>query len=338
MDLKNAFLQTSAGQELSEYQLKLLQRNGIESLSDFFETDEQKLHELLAISLESVKELKKQLVVLMASNCAEPHVPDINYGTGMEELDKLLETVEQHFKPGRVWEICGATGVGKTQFLYTLILNFVWKHDQQALFVDTKRDFSSKRLKDMLFARQMDQATCERALGAIRVSEAGTPRDLIDLLQALYQQLQAKQPEAQRTKLLVIDSLPACFFGIRGKAMWRLLQSLLTELACGIRRLAALGMAVVVGNLSFYDIDEEKCNENGEDERLSPTHLEPMLGTYWGSVCTLRLSLELPVTVVAENDDDYSQDDGIRLLNVIKNTYGPVGDTCLLRITEPGLV
>jgi len=57
-----------------------------------------------------------------------------------------------------------------------------------------------------------------------------------------------------------------------------------------------------------------------------------MLGAYWSSVCTLRLSLELPV------DEDFTrQDDGLRLMHVISNTYGPDGDHCLLRITEAGV-
>jgi len=37
-------------------------------------------------------------------------------------------------------------------------------------------------------------------------------------------------------------------------------------------------------------------------------------------------------------DEDFTrQDDGLRLMHVISNTYGPDGDHCLLRITEAGV-
>lgn len=164
--------------------------------------------------------------------------------------------MEHQFKPGRVWEICGPTGVGKTQLMYTLLLNFVWKHDLQALFIDLKKDFSSKRIGDMLAARKTDRDSCERVLKAIRVAEASTSRELIDMLNNFYQQLAKRNTDAQRTKLVVIDSLPACFFSFRGKKMAMLRKSLITELACSIRKLSVHGIALVVGNMSFFQKEE----------------------------------------------------------------------------------
>lgn len=179
----------------------------------------------------------------------------INYRI-LLRLDKLLVSVEQQFKPGRVWEICGPTGVGKTQLMYTLMVNFVWKHDLQALFIDLKRDFSGKRIGDMLAARETDSGSCERVLKAIRVAEATTSRELIDILQNFYQQLAARNKDAQRTKLVVIDSLPECFYSFRGKKMAMLRKSLITELACCIRKLSVHGIAFVVGNMSFFQKEE----------------------------------------------------------------------------------
>ncbi|KAH8319681.1 hypothetical protein KR074_003520 [Drosophila pseudoananassae] len=348
MDLKNEILRTKTGKQLSEYQLNLLSKNGIETLGEFYEEDEEKLKELLAIKKETLRELKSEMALLTNPFNEEP-IPDINYGTGLEELDKLLVSVEQQFKPGRVWEICGQTGVGKTQLMYTLILNFVWKHNLQALFIDLKRDFSSKRITDMLAARKTDRDTSERVLKSIRVAEASTCRELLDLLQNFYQQLAAGNGDAQRTKLVVIDSLPACFYAFRGKKMTMLRKSLLTELACSIRKLSVHGIAFVVGNVSFFQKEEETVIDDGEEddgrseEAPSKRQLEPMLGDYWSSVCTLRLSLEMPIESYDEEGSDRtnrttSQDDGIRLVNLITNTYGPVGETCLLQITEAGVV
>jgi len=84
MDLQLMILQTSTGKMLSEYQLNLLSKNNIESLIDFYEADEKKLHELLLINVESVRKLRKELSML-------PKAPDevsaleVEYGTGIEE-------------------------------------------------------------------------------------------------------------------------------------------------------------------------------------------------------------------------------------------------------------
>ncbi|XP_016971232.2 DNA repair protein RAD51 homolog 4 [Drosophila rhopaloa] len=337
MDLQLKVLQTPTGKQLSEYQLNLLTKNKIGSVLDFYEADEEKLRDMLAIKVESVRDLKKELS-LLPNDSVEDTTPEVEYGTGMEELDKLLDSVGQPFKQGRVWELSGQTGVGKTQLVHTLALNFVWKHNRKVLFIDTKRDFSCKRIQDMLRARNLDEETCQRAMKAIQVVQALTAPDLIEILKAFDQQLTAKIQAAMQTKFVVIDSLAACYVHYRGRRMHLLRQSLLVELACKIRKLAVQGVAFIIGNVSFFGKDTDNCNDDGEGDgnnegRTTRQQLEPMLGAYWSSVCTLRLSLELPV-----DDDSADQDDGLRLVHVISNTYGPKGGHCLLRITHAGVV
>nr|XP_016928018.1 DNA repair protein RAD51 homolog 4 [Drosophila suzukii] len=335
MDLQLMILQTSTGKMLSEYQLNLLNKNNIESLIDFYKADEKKLHELLLINVESVRKLKKELSMLPKAP-DEVSALDVEYGTGIEELDKLLTSVKQRFKPGRVWELCGQTGVGKTQVMYTLAVNFVWKHAPPVLFIDTKQDFSCKRIQDMLRARNTDAETTDRVMKAIQVVQAHTVTDLINVLITFDQQLTAKIEAAVKTKFVLIDSLGAYFAHYRGRRMQRLRKSLLVELACKVRKLAVRGVAFIIGNVSFFEKDDNGYDDGEDDgnneEAATPQQLEPMLGAYWSSVCTLRLSLELPV------DEDFTrQDDGLRLMHVISNTYGPDGDHCLLRITEAGV-
>ncbi|KAH8258451.1 hypothetical protein KR038_011598 [Drosophila bunnanda] len=350
MDLRNMILQTSTGKQLSEYQLNLLNKNNIETMIDFHEASEKKLHELLAIRLESVLDLKKELAHLWLKESQVESPPEVEYGTGIEELDKLLESVDQPLKSGRVWELCGHPGVGKTQLMYTLALNFVWKHSHKVLFIDTKRDFSSKRIQDLLLARNWETATCEKAMRALLVVEAPTDTVLIEVLRTLDEQLTAKVKEALETKMVLIDSLVPCYVHYRGDEMLKIRQSLLTKLACRIRKLAVRGLAIIIGNVSFDGKDEDNCIGDGEDdgnsdEKAARQKSGPMLGSYWASVCTLRMSLELPVSSDgAENFDrlaeaaSSSYDDGLRLVNVLSNTYGPADDTCLLRITDAGVV
>ncbi|KAH8253402.1 hypothetical protein KR032_005331 [Drosophila birchii] len=350
MDLRNMILQTSTGKQLSEYQLNLLSKNNIETMIDFHEATEKKLHELLAIRLESVLELKKELALLWLRESQVESSHEVEYGTGMEELDKLLKSVDQPFKSGRVWELCGHPGVGKTLLMYTLTLNFVWLHSQRVLFIDTKCDFSSKRIQDMLLARNWDTSTCERVMRAIHVVQAPTDTVLIDVLRTLDEQLTAKVKEASETKVVVIDSLVPCYVHYRGHEMLMYRQSLLTKLACRIRKLALRGLAFIIGNVSLFGkLEADNCVDDGDndgnsDEKAAWQKDGPMLGSYWSSVCTLRMSLELPVSSDGPESSDRleeavtSCDDGLRLVNVLSNTYGPTGDTCVLSITEAGVV
>jgi len=84
MDLRPMILQTCTGRLLSEYQLNLLRKNNICSLIDFYDADEKKLHELWAINIQSVRELKKELSLLPKGSVDEG-TPDFNYDTGIEE-------------------------------------------------------------------------------------------------------------------------------------------------------------------------------------------------------------------------------------------------------------
>lgn len=51
---------------------------------------------------------------------------------------------------GKIYEICGPPSSGKTQFCLTLCKNVLNKSQQNVFYLDTKRDFSAKRLKKML--------------------------------------------------------------------------------------------------------------------------------------------------------------------------------------------
>ncbi|XP_017155777.1 DNA repair protein RAD51 homolog 4-like isoform X1 [Drosophila miranda] len=246
MDLKKKILQTPTAKKLlSEYELNLLTKNNIETLRDFHDAEDQKLHKLLGIKVESVLEFKKELDTFVET------VNELDFGTGIKILDKFLDSIAQPFRRGRVWEVCGQTGVGKTQLMYTLALNFVCKHKWQVLFVDTKQDFSTKRIQDMLLERKVDQETSEKAMADIQVVEVLTSEELIEILQAFDQQMTDDVQAALKTKVVVVDSLAACFGDHRGMEMRRTRDSLLTEVACRVRKLAVRGVAFVIGNISF---------------------------------------------------------------------------------------
>lgn len=51
---------------------------------------------------------------------------------------------------GKIYEICGPPASGKTQFCLTLARNVSKNLQQNVYYIDTKRDFSAKRVKSML--------------------------------------------------------------------------------------------------------------------------------------------------------------------------------------------
>lgn len=51
---------------------------------------------------------------------------------------------------GKIYEICGPPSSGKTQFCLTLCKNISSTLEQNIFYLNTKRDFSAKRLKTML--------------------------------------------------------------------------------------------------------------------------------------------------------------------------------------------
>ncbi|SPP75620.1 blast:DNA repair protein RAD51 homolog 4 [Drosophila guanche] len=223
----------------------------------------------------------------------------------------------------------------------------------------------------MLLERKMDQETSEKAMANIQVVEALTAKNLIDVLKEFDWQMADGVQAALQTRVVVVDSLAACFVDLRGSSDMRMMRDcLLTEVACRVRKLAVRGVAFVIGNISFADqdagiiyikglfmyiilftsfvllldySDDDGVEDGNSDEQCTRQQIEPMLGAYWSSVCTLRLSLEIPESTDCGDSDDgivynESQDDGLRMVNVLTNSYGPDGDTCLLQITDAGMV
>lgn len=62
-------------------------------------------------------------------------------------IDELLEG---GLMTGKIYEICGLPASGKTQFCLTLAKNVSHTSCQKVYYIDTKRDFSARRLKVML--------------------------------------------------------------------------------------------------------------------------------------------------------------------------------------------
>ncbi|EDW02473.1 DNA repair protein Rad51 homolog [Drosophila grimshawi] len=343
-ELQSLLSLTKTGKQLSQYHIKLLQKQNINTAEDFVEADT--VDQILAVSRDTTYEIKRELLDLIVGKVKLKSVyqPNpVNYSTGIEELDNLLESIGQPFRPGRVWEIIGESDAGKTELLHTLAINFVCRNGVNCgiLFVDTNSGFETERLEEILQQRQLDEDAVDKYLDQINVVKAISAQSLLMALESLHEQLsdrKANLNHVSRTKVVLIDSLTACFIMLRSSSNRNKGRSFLTELAMIMRKLAVEhGIAFIVGNLTFVPEDETDGGDDADDNDDGSTQIDSdawqedctYLGDYWCSVCTLTLALELP-------EDSHS--DGLRLLKVLSNSCGASEGSCLLRITDAGLI
>ncbi|EDW08178.1 RAD51-like protein 1 [Drosophila mojavensis] len=339
-DLQSLLLATKTGKEISEYHIKLLQKQNIRTVEEFVHAD--KLHTRLALSNDKTEQIKREILDLCVRRIKFKTIykcEPISYSTGIEELDNLLDAIGQPLRPGRVWELVGENDVGKTELLHTLAVNFVCKQDdnQQVLFVDTNLDFDSERLDEILRKKQLTDEAIDNYLDRISVAKACTAEALLAALQELLRRLTSSKGSSESVsdiKLILIDSLTACYILYRSSYDRNKGRSFLTELTVVIRKLAVEhSIAFIIGN-AIFSLDEESAADDDEEELSHIGAVNPedcnYLGDYWSSVCTLILSLELPEDSVQEND--------LRVLKVLSNSFGIGEGSCWLRLTDAGII
>ncbi|KAH8261437.1 hypothetical protein KR044_009088 [Drosophila immigrans] len=334
--LQSLLTQTKSGKQLSEYHLKLLKKQKINTPHEFI--DAQHLHKLLALRLEQVEEIKRELLLLSVKRVklsslyeAQP----LNYSTGIPELDKLLEAIGQPWRPGRIWELYGETSVGKTELLHTLAVNFVVQYcdSRQVLYIDTKRDFDARRVKEMLRDRQLNSEAIKSCMRAINIIVSASAESLVKTLETMAEKLSSGDANIARIKLVLIDSLAASFIFFRSGNVRNAGRSFVTKLAILMRTLAAQhGIAFVLGNWSLPASEDDVGDDDVDayQTQCSPQPREDvnLMGDYWDSVCTLSMALEIP---------DESSIDELRLLRILSNSYGASEGNCLLRLTAAGV-
>ncbi|KAH8370624.1 hypothetical protein KR093_004390 [Drosophila rubida] len=329
-ELESLLTQTKTGNQLSDYNLKLLKKQKIKTPHEFL--DAQNLHKLLALSIDQVEQIKRELMLLLVRSVKFKSIyqnQPLNYSTGIAELDKLLDAIGQPWRQGRIWELYGEISVGKTELLHTLAVNFVcqYRDGHQVLFVDTKRDFNARRVHEMLKHRQLDDDTIKCHMQAINVIACASAQSLIKTLEAMI------ADDTCAIKLVLIDSLAASFMLFRSSHERNAGRSLLTHLAMLMRTLATQhGIAFVLLNWSPSQreyVDDDDDNDDYLTQSSSETQEDAsLLGDYWDSVCTLSLKYEFM---------DDSSNDNLRLMRILNNSFGVSEGSCVLHRTHAGI-
>lgn len=241
--------------------------------------------------------------------------------SGIPILDDLLGG---GFLTGNVYELCGLSGSGKTQLCLTVATSIA-SRQKTVHFIDTKLDFSGKRVHSILESKELDEEVIGSTMEKILVTRVNSFSELYSFLYHLKNEL-VREPGSIR--MIIIESLPAIFLQHMGNnkmdslGLLNCLSSLMNYIA------HELYVAIIVVNLASKWVEEEAAplTEDGDTTPIVPhVDIKPVLGKYWIHVPNTRLYLE------------HCGDSNERKISVIKSTYLPLGKSCVVCISKNGV-
>ncbi|KAL3311323.1 DNA repair protein rad51c [Cichlidogyrus casuarinus] len=232
-------------------------------------------------------------------------------GNNIFSLSKQIDNVlGGGFSQGRLTEICGEPGVGKTQLCLQLcasvqIPSWCQGLDGQAVYIDTEGNFIPRRfaqicsalidhhdkhlqpaLERLLDIKNMPEKkklipkiSLDDMLNRVRYIRVSEPSALVAVTSKLPSVFQKCSPHDKPIKLIVLDSIAMPFrydvddFQLRNKLMGLVAKNLLAVAK-------TYKVAVIITNQITTDFG------------LGPSALKPALGISWGHVCSIRCMLE----------------------------------------------
>ena len=154
---------------LDKRSVALLAQYNVRSLAQLLATRPEKLASMLAISYTAAAELRRQLFQQFSSfpslgleDYQARLEREVTVSTGSTQLDTLLGG---GLLGGRVTEVYGYPGTGKTQLCLTAAVTSLLRTGGSVAYIDTKGDFCPQRLLQILEARSPAAArdqVCDR--------------------------------------------------------------------------------------------------------------------------------------------------------------------------------
>lgn len=148
---------------------------------------------------------------------------------------------------GNLIDICGPADAGKTQLCTSIAVNFAQFSHEETLWIDTKADFSARRIYKILKKRNCNDTEIKAIMQHIRIHTCNDSSKLIEIIEKLAE---SYDESYKNVKLLVIDSLPVLWFLFYGED--RFLGNIaLAKLTNNLRKLAVeYGMIVLIVNVA----------------------------------------------------------------------------------------
>lgn len=158
---------------------------------------------------------------------------------------RLDELLEGGLLMSNLIDICGPSIAGKTQLCTTIAINLATLNEE-TLWIDTKADFSARRIYKILKKRKCSDSEIRAIMQRIRIDTCNEPNKLIQMIEQLVIGFDAYK----KAKLLVIDSLPALWFLFHGEHRISGCVAM-TRLTNHLRKLAIeCGMIILIVNLA----------------------------------------------------------------------------------------
>ncbi|GLV35975.1 Rad51 recombinase D [Carabus blaptoides fortunei] len=228
--------------------------------------------------------------------------------TSIKNLDNLLGG---GLLSGNIYEFCGFSSSGKTQICFTIAVNISQYFEKCIYYIDTKHDFSARKLQNILEERKISEEISGHILNRIKVKHIS---DQYELISALYD-IKTELSEGLNCPLIIIDSLPAIFYRTGNYSNTKTVMNHFVNIARYVS--TELNTVIIVTNVIVQE-DNISANVCGS------MSYKPGMGTYWLTVPNTRILLT-------------KHNHGTCSLKVIKSTTTQIDKQCNVSITKCGV-
>jgi RAD51-like protein 3 len=250
--------------------------------------------------------------------------------SGIESLDVMIDG---GFLTGKIYELCGTSASGKTQLCLTIATHIAHDFKQQVHYIDTKTDFSGKRVQEILEAKGYHDEVIGAVMERIRVTRVQDVYELFSFLQHLKTSFHHEQDGRHNIRIIVLDSLPVLFHPFLGNSL-NDGRALMNQLASTMKYIVTeFHVTFLVVNLAVHFLEEENVPTDVNNECLSQEGnfvicetVKPALGKYWLDVPCTRLFIHK----IDSNDN--------RQITIMKSTYLSKRKCCKVTIQPQGVI
>jgi len=295
-------------QLLTPENVKILKGYHISSVQDFLSLDPEKLVNILDISYTQVVKLHDDIFISLVGApessfeiFSKLRRNEVVIKSGALKLDNILS--QGGFKTGRVYEIFGQAGSGKTQLCFSVAVEGLIK-GMEVCYVDTKNDLVPQRILQILQARTNNSSSLD-ILNKINVSKCFNALNLLQTLRLISEKVKSKN---NQIKLVILDNLVSNLLPILTEDL-KLASSYSSRMSQCLQKLASQGCCVVTTN----------------NARHFDGELTPALGKIWTRLADIRLKIE------------YSKLEETRKLKIVKGEKNQVGTECPFTINKAGV-
>ncbi|XP_033326432.2 rad51 recombinase D [Megalopta genalis] len=308
--------------KLSDTVVQQLQRRNIKTVLEFLEEDSNNLATFSGLSLKDIVHIQKIIslkyggVVRNASDLFKIELSNI-IPTDLPCLDNLLKG---GLYPGQMYELCGLPSSGKTQLCLTIASNIALRANSLVRYIDTKRDFHGSRVEQILLNKNICKKVTDEVLNRIRVCSVQKLYDLFEILRWLTSALKVEKEEC-RTRIIIIDSLPAIIFSVSDDNKVAVTLNHLANICYFIANEFRLSI-ITVNLITQWDSGNETESACINTNNVIDSDVIPTLGKYWEGIPNTRLLIE-------------KLDLGNRKISIWKSVQL---ETCRLSIDNNGII